>query len=186
MKTYGLVKEKQLISIVLDEEGNPRLDTLAPNPKPEDWVAPEIVPLVKLDQPTYDVLTQYVEPKLVWHTDRVERDWDILAIPQQTLLQQASDAAKKAAKEAEAAKLQLLYADFIVQPEGFALATKEDDQNTFTRLMTLINVSNAPDSATMALYDSNGTLRSLTVGRIKEILVAYGLEIFSRWQTYKS
>jgi hypothetical protein len=74
MKTYGVIYQdgrKELVSIVLDEEGNPRMDTLAPYPTPEDWVEPTIVPLVKIEKPEGEW-----EPKVVWFEDRVERQWE--------------------------------------------------------------------------------------------------------------
>lgn len=74
MKTYGVIfadGRKELISIVLDDDGNPRMDTLAPYPKPENWVDPTIVPLVKIDKPGDGYWTEY----LVWKKDRVERQW---------------------------------------------------------------------------------------------------------------
>ena len=101
-------------------------------------------------------------------------------------MQIASDEAKKAAKEAEAEKRRRLYADYVVQPEGFSLSTKEEDQNTFTRLIALINTASIQDSAPLALSDSKGKLHIVTAGRIKEILTLYGLEIFNRWKVYKS
>lgn len=150
------------------------------------WETPTLIPLVKKDKPDYDILTEYVQPKLVWFNDRVERQWEILPIPEKDLLDRASAEAVKAAKEAQAAKLQILYADYQVVPEGFSLATKESDQNAFTRLLTLVNTSGAPDNSTMSIADSSGAMHVVTVGRLKEILVAYGLEIFSRWQAYNS
>jgi hypothetical protein len=74
MKTYGLIwpdGQKELRSIVLDDEGNPRIDTLQPNPLPEDWQEPQIIPLVKLPQPEQGEW----EPNVVWFDDRVERQW---------------------------------------------------------------------------------------------------------------
>jgi hypothetical protein len=74
MKTYGVIYadgRKELVSIVLDEEGNPRMDTLAPYLTPEDWVEPTIVPLIKIDKPEEGEW----EPVVVWFTDRVERQW---------------------------------------------------------------------------------------------------------------
>ena len=73
MKTYGVIfadGTKELISIVLDDDGNPRMDTLAPYPTPEDWVEPTIVPLIKIEKPEGDW-----EPQVVWFEDRVERQW---------------------------------------------------------------------------------------------------------------
>jgi hypothetical protein len=75
MKTYGVVfadGRKELISIVLDDEGNPRLDTLAPYPAPDDWVEPTIIPLVKIDKPE----SGEWNPVVVWFEDRVERQWE--------------------------------------------------------------------------------------------------------------
>ena len=74
MKTYGVIYPngtKELVSIVLDDASEPRLDTLAPYPKPEDWVDPQIIPLIKIDKPS----TGNWEPNLVWFSDRVERQW---------------------------------------------------------------------------------------------------------------
>jgi hypothetical protein len=74
MKTYGVIfadGRKELISIVLDDEGNPRLDTLAPYPTPEDWVEPTIIPLVKIEKPEGDW-----KPVVAWFEDRVERQWE--------------------------------------------------------------------------------------------------------------
>ena len=74
MKTYGVLfadGTKELISIVLDDEGNPRLDTLAPYPTPEDWVEPAIIPVVKIEKPEGDW-----KPVVVWFEDRVERQWE--------------------------------------------------------------------------------------------------------------
>lgn len=76
MKTYGVIYadgRKELVSIVLDEEGNPRMDTLAPYPTPEDWVEPTIVPLVKIEKPEGEW-----GPVVVWFEDRVERQWEAI------------------------------------------------------------------------------------------------------------
>lgn len=78
MKTYGLIYpdgRQELASIVLDDQGEPRLDTLAPYPKPDDWVDPQIIPLVKIEKPEEGEWTD----TLVWFDDRVERQW--VAVP---------------------------------------------------------------------------------------------------------
>lgn len=75
MKTYGAIYQdgrKELVSIVLDDDGNPRIDTIRPYPMPEDWVDPTIVPLVKTDKPEEGDLN----PIIVWFEDRVERQWE--------------------------------------------------------------------------------------------------------------
>jgi hypothetical protein len=74
MKTFGLIwpdGTQELCSIVLDDEGNPRMDTLEPNPKPDEWQAPQVLPLVKLPKPEQGAW----EPNVVWFADRVERQW---------------------------------------------------------------------------------------------------------------
>lgn len=75
MKTYGLIfpdGRKELASIVLDDNGEPRIDTIRPYPVPEDWVDPQIIPLVKQDKPDTGEWTDI----LVWFEDRVERQWE--------------------------------------------------------------------------------------------------------------
>jgi hypothetical protein len=74
MKTYGLIwpnGDKELRSIVQDDDGNPRMDTLEPYPKTDDWVAPQVLPLVKIPKPESGAW----EPNVVWFEDRVERQW---------------------------------------------------------------------------------------------------------------
>lgn len=74
LKTYGLIfpdGTKELASVCLDDDGNPRIDTIRPYPVPEGWVDPTLVELIKIDQPTEGDW----EPVLVWFDDRVERQW---------------------------------------------------------------------------------------------------------------
>jgi hypothetical protein len=186
MKTYGLKATQELISIVLDEEGNPRLDTLKKPGDGDDWVAPEIIPLVKLPKPEVDVLTQYVEPKLVWYEDRVERDWEIKEIPPGDPEEIAEQEARKAAKLALIEKTKILFAPYVVDPEGFSLATQENDQNAFTRLLTLLNTAGAPNEMETSIADINNVVHNITVGRFKQIMVVYGLEIHNRWIAFRS
>jgi hypothetical protein len=75
MKTYGVIYKdgtKDLVSIVLDEQGEPRMDTLRPYPCPEDWEDPTIVPLIKIEKPSEGEFN----PIVVWFEDRVERQWE--------------------------------------------------------------------------------------------------------------
>jgi hypothetical protein len=74
MRTYGLIYpdgRQELASIVLDENDEPRIDTIRPYPCPEDWVDSQIVPLIKIERPEDGDW----EPNLVWFADRVERQW---------------------------------------------------------------------------------------------------------------
>ena len=86
MKTFGIPETQTLVSLLLDEQGEPIFDSLAPVPRPDDWTPPPVVPLVKLDAPTYDASTHRVEPTLVWHADRVERDWSVVALSSEELI----------------------------------------------------------------------------------------------------
>jgi hypothetical protein len=81
MKTYGIPETQQIVSIVVDDEGNPRFDTLRPVDAGEDWQPPTLFPLVKLPKPDHDTWSQTCEPKLVWFDDRVERDWEVVTKP---------------------------------------------------------------------------------------------------------
>lgn len=75
IKTYGLIFDdgrKELASVGLDDDGNPRIDTIRPYPVPEDWVDPTLIELVKIECPGDE--SDY-EPILVWFDDRVERQW---------------------------------------------------------------------------------------------------------------
>jgi hypothetical protein len=79
LKTYGLIfpdGTKYLSSVVLDDEGNPRIDTIRPYPVPEGWVDPTLVELVKIECPGNEA--DY-EPFIVWFEDRVERQWEPLS-----------------------------------------------------------------------------------------------------------
>ena len=75
MKTYGLIfadGRKELASVGLDEDGNPRIETIRPYPLPEKWVDPTLVELIKIEKPEEGEW----QPKVVWFSDRVERQWE--------------------------------------------------------------------------------------------------------------
>lgn len=208
MKTYGILETQTLISLQLNEDGTPNIQSIRPRDKWEQdaidapwnqenadtetdwsesiWIPPTIVPLVKLPQPELDVTKEYCEPKLVWFGDRVERDWEIKTIPPIPPEQIAEEAARKAAKLALIEKQKKLYAPYIVQPEGFSLATSVEDQNAFTRLLTLLNTAGVPDNFETTISDVSNKLHTLTFGRYKEIMLAYGLELHTRWIQFKS
>lgn len=76
MKTFGLAETQTLVSLQLDADGHPLVDILKPAESGDDWVAPTLLPLIKLPKPdlTY---TQEADPVLVWGADSVERQWSI-------------------------------------------------------------------------------------------------------------
>lgn len=79
MEQFGILETQELVSVPFDDEGNPNLDSLAPNPKPDDWTPPEVVPLVKLDPPEL-ADDEISDPVLNWFPDRVERAWSVRTI----------------------------------------------------------------------------------------------------------
>jgi hypothetical protein len=75
METYGLIYndgQRELESLILDSEGNPRLDAIRPYPLPEDWIDPTLIPVVKIEKPE----DGNWNPVVVWFEDRVERQWE--------------------------------------------------------------------------------------------------------------
>lgn len=78
MKQFGIVETQTPATFPVDDQGDPIITP--PYPLPEDWRLPTLIPLVKLDQPAHDPATQDCIPTLVWHADRVERDWQIVPI----------------------------------------------------------------------------------------------------------
>lgn len=185
MKTYGIPETQTLVSIPLDENGDPRLDTLAPNPKPEDWTPPVIIPLVKIPKPEDDGINVY-SPKLVWFADRVERQWEGTPLSE-AQINNANDAEViRVAKLAAKAKKEFLEAPYLVQPENFYLATTESDQNAFTRLVTLLQLASPPAEHEVAIADKNGAIYSVSVSRFLEIMVGYGVELSTRWTQSKT
>jgi hypothetical protein len=75
MKTFGVIwpdGTKELRSILFDDDGNLRIeDSLRTREMGDNWMEPQIVPLVKIDKPAEGNW----EPTLVWFEDRVERQW---------------------------------------------------------------------------------------------------------------
>jgi len=207
MKTFGILETQTLVSLYLNDDETINLEPLRPRDKWEQgnlaapwnqenpnldtdwsssiWEPPTIVPLVKLPQPQLDPVTEYCEPKLVWFEDRVERDWEIKTIPPIPPEQIAEEAARKAAKLAIAEKQKRLYAPYLVLPENFYLVTTVEDQNAFTRLLTLLTLANADNNSQTTISDSSGVYHQLSVSRFKEIMISYGLEIHQRWIQYK-
>lgn len=78
LKTYGRTDTQALVSVATDDEGQPDPTSLRPPNAPADWQPPTLIPLVKLPAPDFDPETQRAEPILVWHADRVERQWTVV------------------------------------------------------------------------------------------------------------
>lgn len=74
---------------------------------------------------------------------------------------------------------------FRVQPENFTLGLEEEDQNAFSRLLTLLNLAQATDNLTVTISDKEGNLRGVSFKRLKEITLSYGTYFQTIWATYK-
>jgi len=74
---------------------------------------------------------------------------------------------------------------YLVEPENFRLAVGESDQNAFVRMLTLLNLTQAPDSYLTNISDITGTVRSVELGRFKQIMVEYGLYCQQLWSETK-
>lgn len=74
MKTFGIPATRELVSLPLDQDGNPDPSILNPDPTDESWTAPEVVPLVKIEKPA-EISGKISVPEIVWFSDRVERQW---------------------------------------------------------------------------------------------------------------
>jgi hypothetical protein len=74
-KQFGIAATQTLVTVPVDDLGEPDVGSLAPHPRPDDWTAPVVVPLIKLDQPDVNPATHRCTPVLVWFPDRVERQW---------------------------------------------------------------------------------------------------------------
>jgi len=75
MEPYGLLfndGRRELASLVLNSQGNPELETIRPYPLPQDWVDPQLLPVIKIEKPE----DGYWNPIVVWFNDRVERQWE--------------------------------------------------------------------------------------------------------------
>jgi len=128
IKTFGRIDTQEIISLQTDEAGDPKAESLKPAAAPDDWTAPVLIPLVKLPKPAFDPLAQKVEPKLVWKTDKVERDWEIVPLN----AEESATAARKTWKNAQA-----FMAEFSL-PEIGAIANSAD-QNVKTVVFILSN-----------------------------------------------
>lgn len=80
MRTFGDIKTHTLISVQTTDDGEPIIESLIPALTAEGWELPTLVPLVKLQQPSFDSSSQECEPELKWFEDRVERDWKIIPL----------------------------------------------------------------------------------------------------------
>jgi CO dehydrogenase/acetyl-CoA synthase gamma subunit (corrinoid Fe-S protein) len=58
------------------------------------------------------------------------------------------------------------------------LGIEDEDQNAFSRLLNLINLSEFTDSTEIEIKDINSEMHSVTVLQFKEIMKLYGLHCY--------
>lgn len=74
---------------------------------------------------------------------------------------------------------------YLVSPENFTLGLSNDDQNAFTRLLTLCSLAGMTDQMDVQISDKDGALKTLKLGRLKQILLSYGAYYQTIWADYK-
>jgi hypothetical protein len=91
------------------------------------------------------------------------------------------------AKEKSSEKIfqEKISAGFLVEPEGFILGLKTEDQNAFANLLTLMNLSGVGNDYLLSIADKNGDLVSVTFERFKQIIISYGIYYQNLWKNSK-
>ena len=101
METYAIPLTKEIITLTTDENGEPLFNAIQPRDQyqlsditapwnrpdaissnPEDypdqfWTPPNIIPFIKLNQPSYNPLTHTIDPIIIWSETAATRDWVI-------------------------------------------------------------------------------------------------------------
>lgn len=148
-----------------------------------DWPRPDYMEVVGLDK-KYRLLEYYIGPKPeITENERLVKNEKAHLSENRYVISYTKETIQKSAQEIFQDKIM---AGYIVKPEGFVLGLEEKDQNAFTRLLTLLSVAGAPDSAPTQISDKEGKLWSVTVGRLKQILVQYGLYYQTIWAESKT
>jgi len=79
----------------------------------------------------------------------------------------------------------LINEGFKVEPEGFILGLQESDRSAFFQALTLINQAEnlglLTDDSIQEISDINGTRKTVSVRRFKEIVVSYGFYYMTLW-----
>lgn len=77
-------------------------------------------------------------------------------------------------------------AGYPVQPEGFTLRLGDQDRLLFSQLSSwmreALEVGAITETTEMPIADDTGTLRSVPVARLRQILVEYGAYYMALWQ----
>lgn len=88
--TYGRTDTQEIVTVI----------TVNGAPDPATAGVANLVPLIKVAQPVYNKATHKATPRLEWFPDRVERQWDVVALSQAELDAIQAEAADKAERQA--------------------------------------------------------------------------------------
>lgn len=147
-----------------------------------DWPRPDGGEVVGLDENL--VYLEYVEtPRPEEKEGVVFAKSDNVQLAQERVVSSWKE--EKVVKSSAEILQDSVSAGFKVEPEGFVLGLREDDQNAFVRLITLLSVAGAPDSMDTQISDKDGKLWNVTVGRLKQIIVQYGMYFQALWTNSK-
>jgi hypothetical protein len=168
-KSKWAIYDIETSSVIKEGVSWPRQDGMAIVGQPSNHIMLEYA---DADQPVFDASTQRVEANQQRTVDldnnKYLRTWNVVDKTQQEI------------------HFEAIETGYLVEPEGFTLALQENDQNAFTRLLTLLSVAGVSDDTSTIIADKDGVLRTATYGRLKEILTAYGIYYQQLWAATKA
>lgn len=171
-KSKWVIYDIETSSVIKEGVSWPRQDGMAIVGQPSNHIMLEYA---DADQPVFDASTQRVTANQQRTVDldnnKYLRTWNVVDKPEEEV---SSESFYTALQEG-----------YLVEPEGFTLALQENDQNAFTRLLTLLSVAGTSDDTNTVIADKDGVLRTATYGRLKEILIGYGVYYQQLWAANK-
>jgi hypothetical protein len=146
----------------------------------DDWVKPakfgpdkeyDWLPVINEAEPAYNSATQKLQKAEVIENNQLINRYNIVALTQNEL--DVKD------------YLTQYETGFEVLPEGFFLRLGETDQEKFGQLLLLtsrlIANSMATTSTLTSIEDKDGVMQEVTLGRLEQILLMYGLKAKELW-----
>lgn len=145
------------------------------------WPRPDGMKVTSLDDNL--IYLEYLEEEAPELTNQEKLVKTVSVIDDKYIISYKKEQKKETASEKF---YRLLEEGYKVDPEGYTLDLNEESQNAFARLLTLLDISGASDSLGTQIADKEGVLHSITVGRLREILVSYGMYYQTIWVEYKN
>lgn len=122
------------------------------------------VEVVKEEQPEYDTATQKLISKEEVVGDSLVTSWTIVDKTQE----------EQELYMTEQARQETLNKGFDTG-RGYSLGIDTEDQNAFTRLLTLLREANASDTQDVIIKDKDGVKQTITYGELRSLMIDYGL-----------